>query len=65
MLCSLQICEELGVKTPVNVKMFTGKSKLLLNLLNGDVLLLSLIAVAKHCTWIYFCILNVWCNCDT
>ena len=25
--CFLQICEELGVKSPVNVKMFTGKSK--------------------------------------
>lgn len=28
-LCSLQICDEIGVKCPVNVKMFTGKSKLL------------------------------------
>lgn len=27
---SSQICEEIGVKAPVNVKMFTGKSKLLL-----------------------------------
>lgn len=28
--CASQICEEIGVKCPVNVKMFTGKSKLLL-----------------------------------
>lgn len=26
---ALQICEEIGVKAPVNVKMFTGKGKLL------------------------------------
>uniref|UniRef100_A0A8D3BT37 Heterogeneous nuclear ribonucleoprotein L RRM domain-containing protein n=1 Tax=Scophthalmus maximus TaxID=52904 RepID=A0A8D3BT37_SCOMX len=26
MLCSLQICDEIGVKVPINVKMFTGKS---------------------------------------
>lgn len=24
---ALQICEEIGVKAPVNVKMFTGKGK--------------------------------------
>lgn len=29
MFCAPQICEELGVKAPVNVKMFTGKGKLL------------------------------------
>lgn len=28
MLCPSQICEEIGVKSPINVKMFTGKSKL-------------------------------------
>lgn len=28
MLFSSQICEEIGIKCPVNVKMFTGKSKL-------------------------------------
>lgn len=30
MLCPSQICDEIGVKSPINVKMFTGKSKLLL-----------------------------------
>lgn len=29
MFCASQICEEIGVKAPVNVKMFTGKGRLL------------------------------------
>lgn len=29
MVFTSQICEEIGVKAPVNVKMFTGKGKLL------------------------------------
>lgn len=29
MFCAPQICEEIGVKAPVNVKMFTGKGELL------------------------------------
>lgn len=33
---ALQICEEIGVKAPVNVKMFTGKGKLLDHELNFE-----------------------------
>lgn len=33
---ALQICEEIGVKAPVNVKMFTGKGKLLKHEVNFE-----------------------------